>query len=40
MKIIEMIGEAARRKHDVVNEVDKNLDSFIKVVALIVPLIC
>ncbi|XP_037427075.1 ABC transporter G family member 45-like isoform X2 [Triticum dicoccoides] len=26
----EMIGEAARRKHDVVNEVDKNLDSFIK----------
>ncbi|EMS47066.1 Pleiotropic drug resistance protein 2 [Triticum urartu] len=30
MKTIEIIGEAARGKKDVVNEVDKNLDSFFK----------
>jgi hypothetical protein len=35
MATLEMLGEAIRRKKDVINKVDQELDSFIKVINFI-----
>jgi hypothetical protein len=36
----EMLGEAIRRKKGVINKVDQDLDSFIKVVLLYYSILC